>query len=89
MIKVGVSTTAAGDAPIGVREPMNQLDTPTRIDGAAEWEKLPPVIQGTIGAAAVEMVAAWIGLVLTRAPMARPMSSAVPSRLPIATATLS
>ena len=33
-----------------------------RIDGAAEWAKLSPDVQSTIGAAAIELMAAWVGL---------------------------
>ena len=36
--------------------------TLTRLDGSTEWNKLPPDTQAAIGAAAIELVAAWIGL---------------------------
>lgn len=35
---------------------------PDRIDGAAEWAKLPPDVQATIGASAIELIAAWVGV---------------------------
>ena len=31
---------------------------PDRIDGAAEWAKLPPDVQTRIGASAIELIAA-------------------------------
>ena len=34
---------------------------PERIDGAVEWAKLSPDVQSTIGGAAIELVAAWLG----------------------------
>ena len=34
---------------------------PDRIDGTAEWAKLPPDVQTRIGAAAIELIAAWFG----------------------------
>lgn len=33
-----------------------------RLDGSAEWARLPPDTQAAIGAAAIELVAAWVGL---------------------------
>lgn len=41
---------------------MNQTDTLTRIDGTTEWAKLPADTQAAIGAAAIEIAAAWVGL---------------------------
>lgn len=35
---------------------------PDRIDGAAEWAKLPPDVQARIGASAIELIAAWVGV---------------------------
>ena len=35
---------------------------PDRIDGAAEWAKLPPDVQARIGAGAIELIATWVGL---------------------------
>lgn len=32
---------------------------PDRIDGTIEWAKLPPDVQTRIGAAAIELIAAW------------------------------
>lgn len=35
---------------------------PNRLDGTAEWEQLPSSMQTRIGATAIELVAAWVGL---------------------------
>ncbi|MFZ1430409.1 MAG: hypothetical protein WAS21_26990 [Geminicoccaceae bacterium] len=35
---------------------------PNRLDGFAEWEQLTPSVQARIGATAIELVAAWVGL---------------------------
>ncbi|MGE0148008.1 MAG: hypothetical protein AB7R87_11575 [Parvibaculaceae bacterium] len=38
------------------------IDLRYRIDGTAEWANLSPGVQSTIGAAAIDLVAAWVGL---------------------------
>lgn len=38
------------------------IDLRHRIDGTVAWANLPPAVQSAIGAAAIELVAAWVGL---------------------------
>ena len=38
------------------------IDLRHRIDGTVAWANLPPDVQSAIGAAAIELVAAWAGL---------------------------